>query len=81
LLDNVSALAGGFEARSDAAGFQHPVGVSAWHLVALGSILLIGLPMTRERALRHGRNRREDDKNKPRFWRLLDELPTLPTVS
>mgnify|MGYP003665597703 CR=1 FL=1 len=76
LLDNVSALAGGFEARSDARWINTLLGY-VLALVALGSILLIGLQMTRETRLRLAETAEKNDKNQAAILRLLDEIADL----
>tara|TARA_R110002051_G_scaffold17586_2_gene51186 strand:- start:41548 stop:43587 length:2040 start_codon:yes stop_codon:yes gene_type:complete len=76
LLDNVSQLTAGFEARSDARWINTLLGY-VLALVALGSILLIGVQMTRETRLRLAETAEKNDKNQAAILRLLDEIADL----
>ncbi len=76
LLDNVSALTAGFEARSDARWINTVLGY-VLALIALGSILLIGLQMTRETRIRLAETAEKNDKNQAAILRLLDEIADL----
>lgn len=76
LLDNVSALTAGFEARSDARWINTVLGY-VLGLVALGCILLIGVQMTRETRLRLAETAEKNDKNQAAILRLLDEIADL----
>ncbi|MBQ0778605.1 MAG: methyl-accepting chemotaxis protein, partial [Pseudomonas sp.] len=76
LLDNVSALTAGFEARSDARWINTVLGY-VLALIALGSILLIGVQMTRETRIRLAETAEKNDKNQAAILRLLDEIADL----
>lgn len=76
LLDNVSELTAGFEARSDARWINTVLGY-VLALIALGSILLIGLQMTRETRIRLAETAEKNDKNQAAILRLLDEIADL----
>ncbi len=76
LLDNVSVLTAGFEARSDARWINTVLGY-VLALIALGSILLIGLQMTRETRIRLAETAEKNDKNQAAILRLLDEIADL----
>ena len=76
LLENVSTLTQGFEARSDARWINTLFGY-IFGLIALGSILLIGVQMTRETRLRLAETAEKNDKNQAAILRLLDEIADL----
>ncbi|PKM29593.1 MAG: chemotaxis protein [Gammaproteobacteria bacterium HGW-Gammaproteobacteria-11] len=76
LLENVSTLTQGFEARSSARWINTLFGY-VFGLIALGSILLIGVQMTRETRLRLAETAEKNDKNQAAILRLLDEIADL----
>ncbi|WP_304639208.1 methyl-accepting chemotaxis protein [Pseudomonas sp.] len=76
LLVNVSALSSGFEARADARWVNTLFGYLLG-LVALGSILLIGVQMTRETRIRLAETAEKNERNQAAILRLLDEIADL----
>jgi twitching motility protein PilJ len=76
LLDNVSGLTAGFEARSEARWINTLFGY-VLGIVALGCILLIGLQMTRETRGRLAETAEKNDRNQAAILRLLDEIADL----
>ena len=76
LLDNVSDLSAAFEARSDGRWFNTLLGYLLG-IIALGSILLIGLQMTRETRLRLAETAATNERNQAAILRLLDEIADL----
>ena len=76
LLDNVSDLSAAFEARSDGRWFNALLGYLLG-IIALGSILLIGLQMTRETRLRLAETAATNERNQAAILRLLDEIADL----
>lgn len=76
LLINVSALSRGFEARADARWINTLLGYLLG-LIALGSILLIGVQMTRETRVRLAETAEKNERNQAAILRLLDEIADL----
>ncbi|MEJ6655300.1 MAG: methyl-accepting chemotaxis protein [Pseudomonas sp.] len=76
LLDNVSDLAQGFEQRSEARWLNTLLGYILG-IIALGSILLIGLQMTRETRQRLAETAATNERNQTAILRLLDEIADL----
>ncbi|SDT09841.1 twitching motility protein PilJ [Halopseudomonas litoralis] len=76
LLDNVSDLSQGFEQRSEARWVNTLLGYILG-IVALGSILLIGLQMTRETRQRLAETAATNERNQAAILRLLDEIADL----
>ena len=76
LLDNVSDLSAGFEQRSDSRWVNTLLGYLLG-IIALGSILLIGLQMTRETRQRLAETAAANERNQAAILRLLDEIADL----
>ncbi|WP_193074994.1 methyl-accepting chemotaxis protein [Pseudomonas sp. FME51] len=76
LLDNVSDLSQGFEQRSEARWVNTLLGYILG-IIALGSILLIGLQMTRETRQRLAETAATNERNQTAILRLLDEIADL----
>ena len=76
LLDNVSDLSAGFEQRSDSRWINTLLGYLLG-IIALGSILLIGLQMTRETRQRLAETAAANERNQAAILRLLDEIADL----
>ena len=76
LLDNVSDLSAGFEQRSDSRWLNTLLGYILG-IIALGSILLIGLQMTRETRQRLAETAATNERNQAAILRLLDEIADL----
>lgn len=76
LLNNVSKLSTAFEARSDGRWFNTLLGYLLG-IIALGSILLIGVQMTRETRLRLAETAATNERNQAAILRLLDEIADL----
>ena len=76
LLDNASALSQGFEARADARWVNTLLG-GLLAIVALGSIVLIGMQMTRETRIRLAETAEKNNRNQEAILRLLDEIADL----
>jgi twitching motility protein PilJ len=76
LLDKASELAKGFEAQAEGRAlntlFGYMLGV-----LALGSIILIGLVMVRETNRRLGETAEKNERNQAAILRLLDEIADL----
>ncbi|MCL5043192.1 MAG: methyl-accepting chemotaxis protein [Gammaproteobacteria bacterium] len=76
VLGNVSALNAGFEARADARWINTLLGY-VLGLIALVSVLLIGLQMTRETRERLAETAEKNERNQAAILRLLDEIADL----
>src|SRR5690606_33767222 len=76
LLDNVSDLSQGFEQRSEARWVNTLLGY-VLGIIALASILLIGLQMTRETRQRLAETAATNERNQAAILRLLDEIADL----
>lgn len=76
LLDNVSDLSQGFEQRSEARWVNTLLGY-VLGIIALTSILLIGLQMTRETRQRLAETAATNERNQAAILRLLDEIADL----
>jgi len=76
LLDNVSDLSAAFEQRSDARWVNTLLGYLLG-LIALASILLIGVQMTRETRQRLAETAATNERNQAAILRLLDEIADL----
>ncbi|WP_185268049.1 methyl-accepting chemotaxis protein [Halopseudomonas xiamenensis] len=76
LLDNVSDLSDAFEKRSDARWINTLLGYLLG-IIALGSILLIGVQMTRETRQRLAETAATNERNQAAILRLLDEIADL----
>lgn len=76
LLDNVSDLSLAFEQRSEGRLFNTLLGYLLG-IIALGSILLIGLQMTRETRVRLAETAATNERNQAAILRLLDEIGDL----
>ena len=76
LLDNVSDLSLAFEQRSEGRLFNTLMGYLLG-IIALGSILLIGLQMTRETRVRLAETAATNERNQTAILRLLDEIGDL----
>ncbi|MFN3579406.1 MAG: methyl-accepting chemotaxis protein [Pseudomonas sp.] len=76
LLDDLSELAQGFDDRNNSRWINTLFGYILG-LIALGSILLIGLQMTRETRIRLAESAEKNDQNQAAILRLLDEIADL----
>lgn len=76
LLDNVSVLSSGFEQRSNSRWINTLLGY-VLGLIALASILLIGLQITRETRERLAETADKNERNQAAILRLLDEIADL----
>ncbi|SDT04210.1 twitching motility protein PilJ [Halopseudomonas xinjiangensis] len=76
LLENASALSLGFEARADARWINTLLG-ALLAVIALGSIALIGMQMTRETRIRLAETAEKNNRNQEAILRLLDEIADL----
>ncbi|UAW98233.1 type IV pili methyl-accepting chemotaxis transducer N-terminal domain-containing protein [Halopseudomonas nanhaiensis] len=76
LLENASALSLGFEARADARWINTLLG-ALLAIIALGSIVLIGMQMTRETRVRLAETAEKNTRNQEAILRLLDEIADL----
>lgn len=76
LLQNVSDLSAAFEERSDARWFNTLLGYLLG-LIALGSILLIGLQLTRDTRVRLAETAAANERSQAAILRLLDEIADL----
>lgn len=76
LLENLSTLAQGFEARADARWINTLLG-ALLAIVALGCIVLIGMQMTRETRIRLAETAEKNNRNQEAILRLLDEIADL----
>jgi twitching motility protein PilJ len=76
LLQNVSGLSAAFEERSDARWFNTLLGYLLG-LIALGSILLIGLQLTRDTRVRLAETAAANERSQAAILRLLDEIADL----
>ena len=76
LLNNVSKLSAAFEERSEGRWINTLLGYLLG-IIALGSILLIGLQMTRETRLRLTETAATNERNQTAILRLLDEIADL----
>ncbi|NLC00321.1 twitching motility protein PilJ [Halopseudomonas formosensis] len=76
LLDNVSTLSQAFEKRADGRWFNTLLGYLLG-LIALGSILLIGLQLTRDTRQRLAETAATNERNQAAILRLLDEIADL----
>ena len=76
LLENLSTLAQGFEARADARWINTLLG-ALLAVVALGCIVLIGMQMTRDTRIRLAETAEKNNRNQEAILRLLDEIADL----
>ncbi len=76
LLNNASALSAGFEARADSRWINTVLGYILG-FIALASILLIGVQMTRETRIRLAETAEKNERNQAAILRLLDEIADL----
>ncbi|TVP93445.1 MAG: methyl-accepting chemotaxis protein, partial [Pseudomonadaceae bacterium] len=76
VLANVSDLNAGFEARADSRWINTLLGYILG-LIALASVLLIGLQMTRETRERLAETAEKNERNQAAILRLLDEIADL----
>ncbi len=76
LLQDVSTLSSGFEQRADSRWINTLLGY-VLGLIALGSILLIGLQLTRETRVRLAETADKNERNQTAILRLLDEIADL----
>ena len=76
VLENISRLNAGFESRADTRLVNTLLGY-VLGLVALGSVLLIGIQMTRETRQRLAETAEKNERNQAAILRLLDEIADL----
>jgi twitching motility protein PilJ len=76
LLDKASALAGGFESQASARSINTLLGY-VLGVLALASIILIGLVIMRETRIRLAETDEKNERNQQAILRLLDEIGDL----